>query len=102
MRDGKPVRMSKRTGKAITLTDLLDEVPIDSARFFSISAKARPRWTLTLIWPCATTARTRSTMFSTPTRASARCCKKLESEGVKFEGAAAVDASVLTDPASRR
>ena len=27
MRDGKPVRMSKRTGKAITLTDLLDEVP---------------------------------------------------------------------------
>ena len=26
--------MSKRTGKAITLTDLLDEVPIDSARFF--------------------------------------------------------------------
>ena len=34
MRDGKPVRMSKRTGKAITLTDLLDEVPIDSARFF--------------------------------------------------------------------
>lgn len=34
VRDGKPVRMSKRTGKAITLTDLLDEVPIDSARFF--------------------------------------------------------------------
>ena len=34
MRDGKPVRMSKRTGKAITLTDLLEEVPIDAARFF--------------------------------------------------------------------
>ncbi len=34
MRGGEPVRMSKRTGKAITLTDLLDEVPIDSARFF--------------------------------------------------------------------
>ena len=32
--DGKPVRMSKRTGKAITLTDLLDEVPIDAVRFF--------------------------------------------------------------------
>ena len=28
-RDGEVVRMSKRTGKAITLTDLLDEVPID-------------------------------------------------------------------------
>jgi len=33
MRDGKPEKMSKRTGKAITLTDLLDEVPIDAARF---------------------------------------------------------------------
>lgn len=33
-RDGIPVRMSKRTGNAITLNDLLDEVPIDSARFF--------------------------------------------------------------------
>ena len=32
-RDGEVVRMSKRTGKAITLTDLLDEVPIDAARF---------------------------------------------------------------------
>ena len=33
MQDGKPVRMSKRTGKAIGLAELLDEVPIDSARF---------------------------------------------------------------------
>lgn len=31
---GAPIKMSKRTGKAITLTSLLDEVPIDSARFF--------------------------------------------------------------------
>ncbi len=32
-RDGEAVRMSKRTGKAITLTDLLDDVSIDAARF---------------------------------------------------------------------
>lgn len=32
-RDGEVVRMSKRTGKAITLTDLLDDVSIDAARF---------------------------------------------------------------------
>lgn len=32
-RNGETVRMSKRTGKAITLTDLLDEIPIDAARF---------------------------------------------------------------------
>ncbi|MCQ2406548.1 MAG: arginine--tRNA ligase, partial [Oscillospiraceae bacterium] len=34
MRDGEVVRMSKRTGKAISLTDLLDEIPVDAARFF--------------------------------------------------------------------
>lgn len=34
MRDGKPVKMSKRTGKSITLSDLLDEIPADAARFF--------------------------------------------------------------------
>ena len=33
VRDGKPVKMSKRTGKAIQLADLLDEVPVDAARF---------------------------------------------------------------------
>lgn len=32
-RDGEVVRMSKRTGKAISLDDLLDEVPVDAARF---------------------------------------------------------------------
>lgn len=34
VRDGQPVRMSKRTGKSITLTDLLEEIPIDAARFY--------------------------------------------------------------------
>ena len=33
MRDGEVVKMSKRTGKAITLTDLLDEIPVDAVRF---------------------------------------------------------------------
>ena len=34
VRDGQPVRMSKRTGNAIALHDLLDEVSVDAARFF--------------------------------------------------------------------
>ena len=33
-KNGEVVKMSKRTGKAITLVDLLDEVPVDAARFF--------------------------------------------------------------------
>ena len=34
MRGGEVARMSKRTGKAITLDDLLEEIGIDAARFF--------------------------------------------------------------------
>ena len=34
LQDGKPVRMSKRSGKAIALHDLLDEVSVDAARYF--------------------------------------------------------------------
>ncbi len=33
MRDGKPAKMSKRTGNAITLVDLLEDIPIDAVRF---------------------------------------------------------------------
>lgn len=34
MKDGEVVRMSKRTGKAITLSDLLEDISVDAARFF--------------------------------------------------------------------
>lgn len=34
MKDGKPMKMSKRLGTAITLDDLLDELPADVIRFF--------------------------------------------------------------------
>ncbi len=34
LQDGKPVRMSKRSGKAIALHDLLDEINVDAARYF--------------------------------------------------------------------
>lgn len=34
VRDGETIKLSKRSGKAITLNTLLDEIPIDAARFF--------------------------------------------------------------------
>ena len=40
MQGGEVVRMSKRTGKSLTLTDLLDEIPVDAARFFFNSRAA--------------------------------------------------------------
>ncbi|MBR3417967.1 MAG: arginine--tRNA ligase [Oscillospiraceae bacterium] len=34
MRDGHPVKQSKRSGKALTLVTLLEDIPVDAARFF--------------------------------------------------------------------
>ena len=101
MRDGKPVRMSKRTGKAITLTDLLDEVPIDSARFFFNQRESSS--TLDFDLDLAVRNDSENPVYYVQ-YAHARICsvlKKLESEGVKFVGADAVDASVLTAPAEQ-
>ena len=101
MRDGKPVRMSKRTGKAITLTDLLDEVPIDSARFFFNQRESSS--TLDFDLDLAVRNDSENPVYYVQ-YAHARICsvlKKLESAGVKFEGADAVDASVLADPAEQ-
>ena len=101
MRDGKPVRMSKRTGKAITLTDLLDEVPIDSARFFFNQRESSS--TLDFDLDLAVRNDSENPVYYVQ-YAHARICsvlKKLESEGITFAGAQAVDASVLTDPSEQ-
>ena len=101
MRDGKPVRMSKRTGKAITLTDLLDEVPIDSARFFFNQRESSS--TLDFDLDLAVRNDSENPVYYVQ-YAHARICsvlKKLESEGITFNGVDGVDASVLTDPAEQ-
>ena len=43
VRDGEIVKASKRSGKAITLVTLLDEVPVDAARFLFNSYEANTR-----------------------------------------------------------
>lgn len=40
MQGGEVVRMSKRTGKSLTLSDLLDEISVDAARYFFNSRAA--------------------------------------------------------------
>ena len=71
VRDGQPVRMSKRTGKAITLTDLLTRCPSTAPASSSICGRRAARWNSTWIWPSRRTATTRCTMCSTPTPVSA-------------------------------
>ena len=98
MRDGKPVRMSKRTGKAITLTDLLDEVPIDSARFFFNQRESTS--TLDFDLDLAVRNDSENPVYYVQ-YAHARICsllKKMEEQGVVFQGAEGVDAAALQDP----
>ena len=42
MSNGTEVRMSKRTGKAISLSNLLDDIPVDAARYFFNSRPESP------------------------------------------------------------
>lgn len=93
MRDGQPVRMSKRTGNAITLTDLLEEVPIDSARFLFNMHDAGSGIDFDLDQAVKTD---NDNPVYYVQYAHARICsilKKLASEGVPFAGADQVDLS---------
>ncbi len=98
MRDGQPVRMSKRTGNAIALTDLLEEVPIDSARFLFNMHDAGSGIDFDLDQAVKTD---NDNPVYYVQYAHARICsvlKKMESEGVQFAGAEKVDATLLTEP----
>ena len=98
LQDGQPVRMSKRTGNAITLTDLLEEVPIDSARFLFNMHDAGSGIDFDLDQAVKTD---NDNPVYYVQYAHARICsilKKMESEGVQFAGAEKVDATLLTEP----
>lgn len=98
MQDGKPVRMSKRTGKAIGLAELLDEVPIDSARFqFNLR---EPGSVMDFDMDAAVAQDNQNPVYYVQ-YAHARICsilKKMAQEGVTFEGAEKADLTLLTEP----
>jgi len=99
LRDGQPVRMSKRTGNAITLTDLLEEVPIDSARFLFNMHDAGSGIDFDL--GQAVREDNENPIYYVQ-YAHARICsilRKLESEGVTLSEELRFDGTLLTEPA---
>lgn len=97
MRDGEVVRMSKRTGKAITLSDLLEDISVDAARFFfnMRSAGSHLDFDLTL----AAEQSNENPVFYVQ-YAHARICsilRLLEEEGVKVLPFDEVKTALLTD-----
>ncbi len=99
LQNGEPVKMSKRTGKAITLNSLLNEVPIDSARFFFNMREAGSAIDFDL--DLAAKQDSDNPVYYVQ-YAHARICsilKKLDSEGIvcNFESIKENDLSALKD-----
>ena len=95
VRDGEIVRMSKRTGKAISLTDLLDEIPVDACRWFF---NAKPETQMEFDLGLAVREDSENPVYYVQ-YAYARICtlvKALAAEGYIVPAAAETDLSVLT------
>ena len=95
VRDGEVVRMSKRTGKAISLTDLLDEIPVDACRYFF---NAKPETQMEFDLGLAVREDSENPVYYVQ-YAHARICtllKALAAEGYQVKDAAQVDLTVLT------
>lgn len=100
VRDGEVVRMSKRTGKAISLTDLLDEIPVDACRYFF---NAKPETQMEFDLGLAVREDSENPVYYVQ-YAHARICtllKALEAEGYTVPAAGEVDFSLLSGEAEQ-
>ena len=94
LRDGEVVRMSKRTGKAISLSDLLDEVCVDAARWYF---NAKPDTQMEFDLGLAVREDSENPIYYVE-YAHARICsllRALAEEGVTVPAQADVDMSLL-------
>ena len=100
LRDGEVVRMSKRTGKAISLSDLLDEVSVDAARWYF---NAKPDTQMEFDLGLAVREDSENPIYYVE-YAHARICsllRALAEEGTSVPRQADVDMSLLSGEAER-
>ena len=100
LRDGEVVRMSKRTGKAISLSDLLDEVSVDAARWYF---NAKPDTQMEFDLGLAVREDSENPIYYVE-YAHARICsllRALQEEGVSVPAQAEVDMSILSGETER-
>ena len=101
MQGGEVVRMSKRTGKSLTLSDLLDEIPVDAARFFFNARAAETQMEFDL--DLAVKQDSENPLYYIQ-YAHARICSVLRTAaeaGIALPKAADVDLTCLTLPEER-
>lgn len=98
MQDGEIVRMSKRTGRAVTLSDLLEDTSVDAARFFFNMRQADSHMVFDLDLAVAETSENPVYYVQ---YAHARMCSiisLLAEEGVQVKNASELDLSLLSAP----
>ena len=98
LQDGQPVRMSKRSGKAIALHDLLDEISVDAARYFFNSRTSTSPLDFDL--DLAVREDSDNPVYYVQ-YAHARICsmvRKMGEEGIAVPAAASVDPTLLSQP----
>ncbi len=101
VRDGEVIKASKRSGKAITLVTLLDEVPIDAARFFFNLREPNSHFDFDL--DLAVNESNSNPVYYVQ-YAYARICsiiRNLEGEGIKNNPATLDELMLLTAPDER-
>ena len=101
VRDGEVIKASKRSGKAITLVTLLDEVPIDAARFFFNLREPNSHFDFDL--DLAVNESNSNPVYYVQ-YAYARICsiiRNLESEGIKQRKCSREELSLLKTPEER-
>ena len=99
VRGHEVVKLSKRSGKAITLVTLLDDIPIDAARFFFNLREANSQFDFDLDLAVEQTS---SNPVYYVQYAHARICSimvKLAAEGIQPRAVTPADLAALTAPA---
>ncbi|MPM66638.1 Arginine--tRNA ligase [bioreactor metagenome] len=94
IQEGKEVKVSKRSGKSITLADLLDEISVDAARFFF---NAKPNNHLVFDMDLAVRQDSENPVYYVQ-YAHARVCSliaRMAEEGEAVSPAAAIDPALL-------
>ncbi|MCQ2450670.1 MAG: arginine--tRNA ligase [Clostridia bacterium] len=101
VRDGEVIKASKRSGKAITLVTLLDEVPIDAARFFFNLREPNSHFDFDL--DLAVSESSNNPVYYVQ-YAYARICsimRNLEAEGIKIRDCSREELKLLKTPEER-
>lgn len=98
VRNGEKYKLSKRSGKAITLSTLLDEIPIDAARFFFNLREPNSHFDFDL--DLAVSQTSQNPVYYVQ-YAHARICsvlKKMNEEGIEIKSLDKAALNILTAP----